>query len=216
MWKRSFSKLIQKNVFLFNSCSKRKYVTYSYMHARDWSLLLECGMYFLTFFCIFFFSIWILAAPPNSILIFNKLMWGCSCTYQPDLWWCSLWSTEVYTDSCWKHHWLLGSQSCTACELGGYAQPRGVGSGRGGGARSQHCRHTVNTFPAQAGTSYRWHCRRCLPGHPSPVDRSIPVQVRFRSQLRWHCVVQKEPLEKGGTGWNRTVWKENEFNFHAQ
>lgn len=54
VWKRSLSKLIQKNVFLLNPCSKGKYVTHSYMHTRNWSLLLKRRTYSLTFFCIFF------------------------------------------------------------------------------------------------------------------------------------------------------------------
>lgn len=53
VWKRSLSKLIEKSVFLLNPCSKGKYVTYSYMHTRNWSLLFKSRTYSLTFLCIF-------------------------------------------------------------------------------------------------------------------------------------------------------------------
>lgn len=192
VWKGSLSKLIQKNVFLLNPCSKGEYVTHSYyIHRRNWSVLLKRRTDSLTFYCISFQPLKVGNAHKFNIDPTGK-PWGCGCTYQPDLWWCSLKRSEVCMGSCWKHRWLPESRSCTVCGLVGYGQPRGAGWGPGGVVRCQRCRHTASTFPAQAGTSYRWRCRRCLHGHPGPEGRSIPARVRSRSQWILHYVVQKE------------------------
>lgn len=221
VWKRFLSKLIQKNVFLMYPLyprSKKKYVTYSYMHTKDWSLLLEhkCILWHLF---VSFSTFWKLTAPDSTILIFDRFTWTWSGTYQPDLLWCSLYRTEVCMGSCWIHHWPLESQSCTVYELVGSALSRGAGSSRGDEVRYQHCHRTVSTFPVQAGTSYRSHCKRYLHGHPSPVDHSIQGWARFRSHLRWRCVAQKEQLQKRGRAWMRwrkLVWNGKEFNLHGQ
>ena len=201
--KRSLSKLIQKNVFLLNPCSKRKYVTHSYMDTRNWSLLLKRITYSLTFFFYLFRALRKLAMPTDSRLIFDKKPRGRSLTYRPDLWWYSLRRNEVCKGSCWRLHWPPGSRSCTACALAGCGQPRGAGSGPGGAARYPRCRRTASTFPAQADTSCRWHCRRCRRGRPSRVARSTPARARFRSRWRWRCVVRREQLQVEGKAWMR-------------
>lgn len=64
-----------KNAFLLNPCSKRKYVTYTYMLARNWSVLLKPRVFCLAFF-VSSFTLWKkLKWPTSSILISERQLY---------------------------------------------------------------------------------------------------------------------------------------------
>lgn len=94
VWKRSLSKLIENNVSLLNPCSKGKYVTYSYMHTRNWSLLLKCRTYSLTFLGLFLFQ----PFKAGSTYKFNIDLWQVSTGLQLYL---PAWFVVMFTAENW-------------------------------------------------------------------------------------------------------------------